>query len=221
MSDHILHITEVTKYGTEYDLECVGHDKKTCNLQTWWFNEWDDLLKLDPIDIPIPVRAEWNNSDEPTIVLAEPEQSPLAEAAHLLLAANTADWEDCDVCAAIETLCPYHQGRSDEHDDLLVPGPGALWVLPEPEPEPVRPADKVLCDDTGAAIPVRCIEHIFARDGKVWVGFTDGTANVVFNAESKAESAKQRDRIIREIWDSPKRIVCSHEDDPMHESSDA
>jgi len=73
MSDHILHITEVTKYGTEYDLECVGHDKKTCNLQTWWFNEWDDLLKLDPIDIPIPVRAEWNNSDEPTIVLAAVE----------------------------------------------------------------------------------------------------------------------------------------------------
>ena len=73
MSDHILHITEVTKYGTEYDLECVGHDKKTCNLQTWWFNEWDDLLKLDPIDIPIPVRAEWNNSDEPTIVLAAAE----------------------------------------------------------------------------------------------------------------------------------------------------
>lgn len=73
MSDHILHITEVTKYGTEYDLECVGHDKKTCNLQTWWFNEWDDLLKLDPIDIPIPVRAEWNNSNEPTIVLAAAE----------------------------------------------------------------------------------------------------------------------------------------------------
>lgn len=93
MSDHILHITEVTKYGTEYDLECVGHDKKTCNLQTWWFNEWDDLLKLDPIDIPIPVRAEWNNSDEPTIVLAAAEP------------AVTITWDGTDAAhGAIEEL---------------------------------------------------------------------------------------------------------------------
>lgn len=78
----------------------------------------------------------------------------------------------------------------------------------------VRPDDKVLRDDTGAAIPVRCIEHIFASDGKVWVGFADGTANVVFDAGSEAESGEQRDRVIREIWDSLKRIVCADPNDP-------
>lgn len=73
MSDHIYRIKAIDGWGLGSDLECVGHDKDTCALQSWWENVDVGLLDLKALDIPIPVRAEWNNSDEPTIVLAAVE----------------------------------------------------------------------------------------------------------------------------------------------------
>lgn len=70
MSDHIYRIKAIGEWGLGSDLECVGHDKDTCALQSWWENVGEGLLDLKALDIPILVRAEWNNSDEPTIVLA-------------------------------------------------------------------------------------------------------------------------------------------------------
>lgn len=90
----------------------------------------------------------------------------------------------------------------------------SMWHMRQSCEKFVRPDDKVLRDDSGAAIPVRSIEHIFASDGKVWVGFTDGTANVVFDAGDEVESGEQRDRIIWQIWASDMRIVCADPNDP-------
>lgn len=91
----------------------------------------------------------------------------------------------------------------------------------------VRPDDKVLRDSAGGSYPVRNIASIEV-DG------TDGNANVIaclvdgrkvclmaYRENAKNRAAEVRDRIIREIYDSPKRIVCAHEDDPMNEGGEA
>ena len=85
----------------------------------------------------------------------------------------------------------------------------------------VRPDDKVLRDSAGGSYPVRNIASIEVDAGHV------GKANVIaclvdgrkvclmaYRENAKNRAAEVRDRIIREIYDSPKRIVCAHEDDP-------
>lgn len=92
------------------------------------------------------------------------------------------------------------------------------------QPEFVCPDDKVLRDSAGASYPVRNIASIE-------VDSTGGNANVMarlvdgrkvclmaYRENAKNRAAEVRDRIISEIYDSPKRIVCAHEDDPMNEA---
>lgn len=228
MNDHIYRIVGIDNWGPAGQLECVGHDVEDCDLQTWWGEHKTDMLDIEGLDIAIPVvRRDLLGEDGPTIGLADRGQSPLAEAARLLLAANTSDWEDCDVCAVLETECPYHQGRRDEHNDLLKPG--VLLTLPAPVAEPVRPDDKVLRDEAGQAHPVRSVISIEAeyvgelrRIVALAAHLSNGRA-VSLQSFGSAEGAYERasavrDRIIREIYDSPKRIVCAHEDDPMSEA---
>lgn len=92
----------------------------------------------------------------------------------------------------------------------------------------VRPDDKVL-RFTSQDIPVRAIvsfEYV-TRTCSLEVALTSGRVVQLdtFGGESTEEAAAKayavRDRIIREIYDSPKRIVCAHEDDPLNEGGDS
>ena len=97
------------------------------------------------------------------------------------------------------------------------------------QPEFVSPDDKVLRDESGQAYPVRSVISIEAEyvgdlrklvrlsahlsDGRVVSLVSFGS-----NEGAHQHASAVRDRIVREIYDSPKRIVCAHEDDPMNEA---
>lgn len=75
---HIVH-AGISFGSMDIELDCIDHDRESCNLQSWWDNsDWQDMLEGDwPLDcFPAYADAFWSENDEPSIMY---NSSDLAE----------------------------------------------------------------------------------------------------------------------------------------------